>query len=104
MNSYDRGDRALYLYLSSLHSHFMENSEEIRRRIKNASDLYAIVRTMRALAMTSIRQYERAVESLTDYYRTTELGLNVVLTTAVREGHALPPASRKPLAERGTGI
>lgn len=82
----------------------METIEDIRRRIDNASDLYAIVRTMRALAMTSIRQYERAVESLADYYRTTELGLNVVLTTAVREGRALPPASRKPLAARGTGI
>lgn len=82
----------------------METIEDIRRRIRNASDLHAIVRTMRALAMTSIRQYERAVESLADYYRTTELGLNVVLTTAVRERYALPPASRKPLADQGTGI
>jgi len=82
----------------------MESIEDIRRRIKNAGDLHAIVRTMRALAMTSIRQYERAVESLTDYYRTTELGLHVVLTTAVREGYVLPPASRKSPAERGTGI
>lgn len=87
-----------------LDSRFMETIEEIRRRIKNAGDLHAIVRTMRALAMTSIRQYERAVASLTDYYRTTELGLHVVLTTAVRKGHALPSASRKPLAEMGTGI
>ena len=82
----------------------MESIEEIRRRIKNAGDLHSIVRTMRALAMTSIRQYERAVESLTDYYRTTELGLNVVLTTAVREGYALPPAARKPVAQQGTAI
>jgi F-type H+-transporting ATPase subunit gamma len=82
----------------------MENIEEIRRRIKNAGDLHAIVRTMRALAMTSIRQYERAVESLADYYRTTELGLNVVLTTAVRKGYVLPPAPRKPVADQGTGI
>lgn len=82
----------------------METIEDIRRRIKNAGDLHSIVRTMRALAMTSIRQYERAVESLTDYYRTTELGLHVVLTTAVRQGYALPSAPRKPVAERGTGI
>lgn len=82
----------------------METIEDIRRRINNADDLHAIVRTMRALAMASIRQYERAVTSLTDYYRTTELGLNVVLTTAVRQGYALPPAPRKPLAEMGTGI
>ncbi len=82
----------------------METIEDIRRRIKNAGELHSIVRTMRALAMTSIRQYERAVESLADYYRTTELGLHVVLTTAVREGYALPLAPRKPLAERGTAI
>lgn len=82
----------------------MENIEEIRRKIKNAGDLHAIVRTMRALAMTSIRQYERAVESLADYFRTTELGLHVVLTTAVRQGYALPPAPRKPAHERGAGI
>jgi F-type H+-transporting ATPase subunit gamma len=82
----------------------METIEDVRRRIKNAGDLHSIVRTMRALAMTSIRQYEQAVESLADYYRTTELGLNVVLTTAVRQGYALPPAPRRPLAERGTGI
>ncbi|MBE2199773.1 MAG: F0F1 ATP synthase subunit gamma [Anaerolinea sp.] len=82
----------------------METIEDIRKRVKNAGDLHAIVRTMRALAMASIRQYERAVTSLTDYYRTTELGLNVVLTTAVRQGYALPPAPRKPLAEMGTGI
>lgn len=82
----------------------MDTIEEIRRRIKNANDLHAIVRTMRALAMTSIRQYERAVASLGDYYRTTELGLHVVLTTAVREGFALPPAPRKSLAEMGTGV
>jgi F-type H+-transporting ATPase subunit gamma len=82
----------------------MDTTETIRRRIKNASDLHSIVRTMRALAMTSIRQYERAVASLSDYYRTTELGLNVVLTTAVREGYALPPASRKPVSEMYTAI
>jgi len=34
---------------------------------------------MKALAAVSIRQYERAVESLDDYYRTVELGLRVAL-------------------------
>lgn len=82
----------------------MENIEETRRRIQNAADLRSIVRTMRALAMTNIRQYERAVESLSEYHRTTELGLHVVLTTAVREGYALPSAPRNPPAERETGV
>ena len=34
---------------------------------------------MKALAAVSIRQYEQAVLSLSDYYRTVELGLHVVL-------------------------
>lgn len=82
----------------------METIEEISRRIKNAQDLNAIVRTMRALAMTSIRQYERAVESLEDYHRTAEMGLHVVLSDAVEGQHELPPRLRKPLQERHTGI
>ena len=34
---------------------------------------------MKALAATSIRQYQRAVESLTEYNRTVEMGLQIVL-------------------------
>jgi F-type H+-transporting ATPase subunit gamma len=66
--------------------------------------LGAIVRTMRALALASIRQYERAVESLTEYNRATELGLHVVLTHAARENRQLPLESRRPPAQRTTGI
>lgn len=82
----------------------METIEELRQRIQNAQELDSIVRTMRAMAATSIRQYEKAVEALTDYHRTTELGLHVVLTHAVREGHELPAPSRKPLAKRTTAV
>ena len=38
-----------------------------------------MVKTMKALAAVSIRQYERAVESLHDYSRAVEMGLQVVL-------------------------
>lgn len=38
-----------------------------------------MVKTMKALAAVNIRQYERAVESLKDYNRTVELGLQAVL-------------------------
>lgn len=34
---------------------------------------------MKALAATSVRQYEKAAESLDEYFRTVELGLSVVL-------------------------
>lgn len=46
-----------------------------RHLIKNAEDLQSVVRTMKALAASSIGQYEKSVRSLTDYYRVVELGL-----------------------------
>jgi F-type H+-transporting ATPase subunit gamma len=44
-----------------------------------AKDLSAVVRSMKALAASSITQYERSVDALTDYYRTVELALSVCL-------------------------
>lgn len=49
--------------------------ESLRRKINGATELDSVVRTMKALAAASIVQYERAVHSLDDYYRTVELGL-----------------------------
>jgi F-type H+-transporting ATPase subunit gamma len=49
--------------------------ETLRRKIDGATELDSVVRTMKALAASSIVQYERAVHSLDDYYRTVELGL-----------------------------
>ena len=57
----------------------METTEDLKRRIRSAEDLLGVVKTMKALAATSIRQYQRAVESLAEYYRTVELGLRIVL-------------------------
>ncbi len=48
----------------------------LRRKIESAGDLQAVVRTMKALAASSIGQYERSVRALADYYRTVELGLS----------------------------
>jgi len=47
--------------------------------MKSAGDLLSVVKTMKALAAVSIRQYQRAVESLMDYTRTVEMGLQIVL-------------------------
>jgi len=49
--------------------------ESLRRKINGATELDSVVRTMKALAASSIVQYERAVHSLDDYYRTVELGM-----------------------------
>ncbi len=57
----------------------MLTEEELRKKIKSARDLYEIVRTMKSLAAVSMRHYQKAVESVAEYFRTVELGLQVVL-------------------------
>jgi F-type H+-transporting ATPase subunit gamma len=47
----------------------------LRRKIHSAGDLQSVVRTMKALAASSIGQYEKSVRALGDYSRTVELGL-----------------------------
>ena len=54
-----------------------DTTASLRRKINSASDLQAVVRTMKALAASSIGQYEQSVRALADYYRTVELGLGV---------------------------
>jgi len=51
----------------------------LRRKINGAVDLKSVVRSMKALAASSIGQYERSVLALADYDRTVELGLAVCL-------------------------
>ncbi|BBP01077.1 F0F1 ATP synthase subunit gamma [Sulfuriferula nivalis] len=52
-----------------------DSTATLQRKISNAGELEAVVRTMKALAASSISQYERAVNSLDEYYRTVQLGL-----------------------------
>lgn len=56
-----------------------DTTENLRRKIKSATDLQSVVRTMKALTASSIGQYERSVEALADYYRTIELGLHACI-------------------------
>ena len=57
----------------------MQTAEALKRKIQSAQDLLGVVKTMKALAAVSIRQYQRAVESLADYNRNVEMGLQIVL-------------------------
>ncbi len=57
----------------------METLESLKKRIKTTEDLKSVVKTMKALAAVNIRQYEEAVASLSEYHRTIDLGLQVVL-------------------------
>ncbi len=49
----------------------------LRRKIDGAVKLETVVRTMKAVAASSIGQYEAAVRSLADYQRSVDLGLSV---------------------------
>ena len=64
----------------------------LRRQIGSAGDLQSVVRTMKALAASSIGQNERSVRALADYYRTVELGLGACFRES---GLATMQAERK---------
>ncbi len=52
-----------------------ETTTSLLHKIESATDLHAVVRTMKAVAASSVGQYENAVRSLDDYYNTIRLGL-----------------------------
>ena len=56
-----------------------ESAASLRHKIASADDLESVVRTMKAMAASNIGQYENAVHSLGDYYRTVQLGLAACL-------------------------
>ena len=78
-----------------------ETTASLRRKIKSAGDLQSVVRTMKALAASSIGQYERSVRALADYYRAVELGLSVYSRLA--EPLDAPPGPRPRSVERTVG-
>jgi len=53
-----------------------DTTASLTRKISSAGDLQSVVRTMKALAASSIGQYDNSVRPLGDYYRTVELGLS----------------------------
>ena len=57
----------------------MATIEELKHKITTADDLQSVVKTMKSLAAVSIRQYEKAVESLIEYDRTLEMGWQILL-------------------------
>jgi F-type H+-transporting ATPase subunit gamma len=56
-----------------------DSAANLQRKIGSAGDLQSVVRTMKTMAASSIGQYESAVRSLEDYYRTVQLGLAACL-------------------------
>ena len=71
----------------------------LRRKISGAGDLKSVVRSMKALAASSIGQYEKSVLALADYDRTVELGLAVCLRNR-RGRRSSKPGGRARLQRR----
>lgn len=74
-----------------------DTAASLRRKIASAGDLESVVRTMKAMAAASIGQYENAVRSLDDYYRTVQLGL----VACFRQGES--PAATTRMQQKETG-
>jgi F-type H+-transporting ATPase subunit gamma len=71
----------------------------LRRKIAGAGDLHAVVRTMKALAASSIGDYERSVLALGDYDRLVTLGLG----ECFRQARAAASAAAEPVQPTATG-
>ncbi|MCR3883785.1 F0F1 ATP synthase subunit gamma [Methanotrichaceae archaeon M04Ac] len=70
----------------------MEELERVKRKIKSAGELQSVVKIMKAISSTNIREYERAVESLAEYSRSIEMGLSVVMMKSGKIVPAFSPA------------
>jgi len=60
----------------------METLEALGHQIQSVNDLDTVVKTMKGLAAVNIRQYEQAARALRDYYRTLELGMQILMQRA----------------------
>lgn len=84
----------------------MPSIESLRAKISSVQDLQSVVKTMKALAAVSIRQYQTAVEALADYNRTIEMGLQIVLRQryfAQQQG-ILAPATQRQSSHSKLGV
>jgi F-type H+-transporting ATPase subunit gamma len=72
-----------------------DSTASLRRKIASAGELHSVVRTMKALAASSITQYENSVAALGDYARTVELGLGACFRQGGMTAHPYG-ATREP--------
>ena len=68
-----------------------DSLEGLRRKLDGARQLGSVVRAMKAISGSSIIQYEKAVEALSDYQHAVELGLSLCLGVLVPVAHGECP-------------
>ncbi len=74
-----------------------DSTASLRRKIGRAGDLQSVVRAMKAVAASSVGQYEQSVGALADYARNVEMGLGACFRA--RSTHA----GVSPRTDRGGG-
>lgn len=72
-----------------------DTAASLRHKIASAGELESVVRTMKAMAASSIGQYENAVRSLDEYYRTVQLGLVACFRQGEFWGGTVPAAQKE---------
>lgn len=71
----------------------MHTLEGLKKRIRTATDLLSLVKTMKSLAAVNIRHFERAAQSLEEYAKVVEQAWSVLLRS---EGEVAPfPKTKK---------
>jgi F-type H+-transporting ATPase subunit gamma len=75
----------------------MEELERLRDKIRNAHELQTIVKIMKTISASNIREYGQAVDSLEEYKRTIEMGLQILMRS---EPETL--LDTKPIDEKST--
>jgi F-type H+-transporting ATPase subunit gamma len=84
----------------------MEELEVVKRKVKNASELKSLVKIMKTISAANVREYGLAAKSLTEYNRTIELGLQVVMMHCDRvlEASKKSDASRRSRRKDQLGV
>ena len=73
----------------------MEQLETLRRKLQSSKDLHSVVKTMKSLAAVNIREYEKAVESLQDYFRAIRMGLQIAMRNKPERIRILQPGEQE---------
>lgn len=75
----------------------MEELERLKRKIKNARYLQSVVKIMKTISASNIREYELAVESLGEYNKTIEMGFHIVMRNKPKDFLIPKPVEKKKL-------
>jgi F-type H+-transporting ATPase subunit gamma len=73
----------------------MEGLERLKRKIENARDLLSVVKIMKTISASNIREYEQAVESLSEFNKTIEMGFQIIMRNEPEVLASLKSAEKK---------